>query len=285
MNCINTANALNLGLEPKNLHLNRCESAVWGKYHITPEKTARAWLLLAPADESEKSHFQAIKTSPEAPLYLASSYNNENRGNEHKIERVNNLPEYILNDSIVNGYFGCEAGKKIKDIIAAYKSSMKTEGDVFLGKVDLPIIYEFTEPERDYFHFKPAFPRLHSIFSEEYIASYTNYDLFWETNTWNAFTSEACFFVSLILPNFEVNSKIKFSNTLNQLMLLPPDSNKNFPGGSAYREAAENFNSYHLNFNNSHLNRVKAGLSPALPQQPACGSAPGGSPRMVKPDP
>lgn len=198
---------------------------------------------MAPLMVRDKSHFQKIMASEKNVIYLTG--NKESPDDKHYIEPVDKLPEYILNDTILDYYFGCKAGNTVSDIITEYR---ETSGyDVFLGKVDIPCVYEFVLPQRRYFHFVPSFPRLESELTKghiEYYASFTNDDFLWETNTWNAFTNEGNYLISLMLPNYEVSSKKQFSYTLTELMFLPPDPDKFFPGGSIYRESADRFHSY-----------------------------------------
>lgn len=216
------------------------EPTLWSGYNLTTNNLARGWLLLAPngniCEKRERKLFQKIAASKTNVVYLTDS--NKSPAKKHYVESVHNLPEYILNDTILHNFCGCKPGSSVRDIISAYKEK---SSDIFIGKVDLPCIYQFAAPESEYFHFQPAFPCLKSDFSKIDIAHFTNYDFYWETNTWNAFTKEYDFLASLILPNYEVSSKIKFSTVLNDLMSLPPDQNKFFPGGSLYREAEERF--------------------------------------------
>lgn len=213
------------------------ESTLWNGYSLTANKLARCWLLLAPNDEEEFSHFQKIVSAKTNVLYLT---NHTDSSDKYYFKSVPELPEYIINDTILKEYFDCDAGSHVGDIIHAYKEE---NDEIFLGQVDLPQVYSFAAPESKYFHFKPAFPNLKSEFSKYDIMSFSNYDFYWETNTWNAYTSEGKFLVSLILPNYEVDTRIKFLNVLNELICLPPDHNKIFPGGSLYRSASERFNS------------------------------------------
>ena len=203
---------------------------------------------MAPLMVSDKSHFQKITASEKNVIYLTG--NKESPDDKHYIEPVDKLPEYILNDTILDCYSSwCNAGDTVSDIITEYR---KTSGyDVFLGKVDIPCVYEFALPQRRYFrryfHFAPAFPRLESELTKghtKHIAFFTSYDFLWETNTWNAFTTAHNYLISLMLPNYEVSSKKQFSYTLTELMSLPPDPDKFFPGGSIYRESADRFHSY-----------------------------------------
>lgn len=58
----------------------------------------------------------------------------------------------------------------------------------------------------------------------------------WETNSLNAFTSEGEFLISLILPNYEVDSRICQAEIINDLQVLTPDQNHPFPGCYSYIE-------------------------------------------------
>ena len=198
---------------------------------------------MVPLWENDSIRFKKITASEKNVLYLTGY--KENPDDKHYIEPVNKLPDYILNDTILNYYDGCDAGSRVSDVISEY--SKRSGCAAFLGKVDVPCVYRFDCSDWEYFHFQPAFPCLVSELTKgdtDYLAHFNRYDFFWETNTWNAYTMECSSLISLMLPNYEVSSKKQFSLTLERLMLLPPDPNKFFPGGSIYREAADSFHSY-----------------------------------------
>lgn len=212
------------------------QSTSWNGFGLTANKLARCWLVMAPVEKKAKADFYKIAASETGALYL-TDYTDK-----YYFKSVPELPEYLINDTILNGYFGYTAGSCVGDIINSYKAK---SNQIFFGQVDLPHLYEFAvrEVEDSYFYFDPAYSYLMSEFSESYIMCFSHFDLGWETNSWNAYTCEGEFYISLILPNYEVDSKIKFSGVLDELMCLPPGHNKSFCGGSSYREAEERFNS------------------------------------------
>ena len=220
------------------------QSVQWCGYGLTPKGLARGWLIMAPLWEKDCPRFKKITTAENNVLYLTG--NKESPDDKHYIEPVKELPDYILNDTILNGYGGCNAGDRVSDIVNEYKE--RSGYEVFMGKVDLPRVYEFDLSASHYFAFAPAFPRLEVELTkgntEHLVMRFLNDDLYWKTNTWNAFTYEEYSLISLILPNYEVSSKKQFSLTLTELMSLPPDPGKFFPGGALYREAQDSFLSY-----------------------------------------
>ena len=203
------------------------QSTSWSGRGLTTNKVASCWLILAPLSDRVKSHFQKIIAAETDVLYLT----------DHRLKfyfkSVSELPEYITGDTILHDYYKCKAGSCVGDIASRYKQK---SGQIYFGQVDLPRVYSFPWGAANRFDFEPVFRYLKSEFSEPYIMCFSPDDFYWETNSLNAFTSEGEFLISLILPNYEVDSRGNQAEIINHSKVLTPDRNHPVAGRYSYIE-------------------------------------------------
>ncbi|WP_257288217.1 hypothetical protein [Endozoicomonas sp. SESOKO2] len=199
--------------------------AVGSVVKASPDQCEKGYLILKLSEATRQEIGQ------QADQYENKFYLGDERGNRIDLHPIQKLPEDLSMDFFEYNYMGV---KVVSEINSAYGG-----GCTF---------FSFDLPESSYlagfFGAFPIFSRIKHEYSERPIGVSLDDDLYWYTGRWFGFTKESGDFLSLILPRYEVKWKRKNNEVLTELLFLPPDKNKGFPGGQEYLKAKADFESY-----------------------------------------
>ena len=157
-----------------------------------------------------------------------SMYLVDSKGNKIALYPIKKLPDELLGDVFEGKYMQVSS---VAEIETAYG------GDCTFFCFDLPEIIYISEGDAPC----PIFDVLRHKSLEDPLKYTTCDDLYWSTGKWFGFTQESSDNISIIFPRYEVKWKKKNIEVLNELLLLPPDKEKGFPGGAEYLKIKDHF--------------------------------------------
>ncbi|WOG28973.1 hypothetical protein [Endozoicomonas sp. 8E] len=199
--------------------------AVVSAVKASPDQCEKGYLILKLSETTRQEIIQQGNKS-ENKIYLE-----DHQGSRIDLHHIQQLPEELSTDFFEDRYMDIDF---VSEINSAYG------GDCIFFSFDLPENLYLT----GFFGPFPIFNRIkHECLRCSLFAGLSD-DLCWATGRWFGFTKESGDFLSLILPRYEIKWKRKNNEVLRELLLLPPDKNKGFPGGMEYLKAKAHFESY-----------------------------------------
>ncbi|WP_448218224.1 hypothetical protein [Endozoicomonas sp. 2B-B] len=199
--------------------------AVVSAVKASPDQCEKGYLILKLGEMTKQEIIQQGNKS-ENKIYLE-----DDAGNRIDLHFIKQLPEELSSDFFQYSYMGVNS---VSEINSAYG------GDCLFFSFDLPENLYLT----GFFGSFPIFNKIKHECLKCSIYVFLDDDLYWATGRWFGFTKESGDFLSLILPRYEIKWKRKNNEVLRELLLLPPDKNKGFPGGMEYLKAKAHFESY-----------------------------------------